>query len=451
MTGDEIRLRPALPSDALCLAVLGGQLFLDTYATEGIRADLAREVLAQFSIAALEDLLANDAKRWVVAERLGHLIGFAQCTLNTTPDAWPGVRAACVDRLYVHRPFTGAGLGARLLRAMESVAAQQGQAGVWLTAWTGNARALRFYRRQGYDELGCADYVFEGVAYENLVFGKRLKAATAQENVGARPANALELVRETADRHHADRFYDDLSPLYHLVYQDWPASVRLQGQQLHRLLRQRSPGAAKVLDVACGIGTQALGLALQGWEVTASDLSAAAVERAQEEAKALGVSVRWRVGDMRQAHALHGQGFDAVICCDNSLPHLLTDAEIVQALQQMHACAAPGGTCVVSVRDYAKEPRGRGLVKPYGVRQLPGRRLLLFQVWDFEGDCYDLAFFFVEEDLATGAVHTRALRSRYYAIGTDRLVELMHEAGFADVQRLDGVFFQPLVIGTRWE
>ena len=38
-----------------------------------------------------------------------------------------------------------------------------------------------------------------------------------------------------------------------------------------------------------------------------------------------------------------------------------------------------------------------------------------------------------------------------YAIGTDRLIALMTEAGFTEVRRLDGRFFQPLIVGLRQE
>jgi len=71
------------------------------------------------------------------------------------------------------------------------------------------------------------------------------------------------------------------------------------------------------------------------------------------------------------------------------------------------------------------------------------------QVWDFAGDLYDLTFYVIEEDVATGAVTARAMRTRYYAIGTGRLLSLMEHAGFERVQRLDGVFYQPVLVGTR--
>jgi hypothetical protein len=115
----------------------------------------------------------------------------------------------------------------------------------------------------------------------------------------------------------------------------------------------------------------------------------------------------------------------------------------------MRACLKPGGGCLLTVRDYDREPRGTNLVKPYRARIENGRRFLGVQVWDFDGDHYDLTLYLIEEDLGTGAVATRALRSRYYAIGTDRLLGLMRRAGFTGVRRLDGVFYQPVLVGTR--
>ncbi|AKJ27562.1 class I SAM-dependent methyltransferase [Caldimonas brevitalea] len=246
---------------------------------------------------------------------------------------------------------------------------------------------------------------------------------------------------------HDTTFYDSLTPYYHLIHQDWNASIERQGEQLGSLIDSRWPGGRKVLDVSCGIGTQALALARRGYQVVASDLSPREVERARAEAQARGLSIPFSVADMRQAHAHHGSGFDVVVCADNSLPHLLTDAEILLALQQMHACLRPGGGCLITVRDYDAEPRGVNIVKPYGVRVEGERRYLLFQVWDFDGAYCDITFFFVEEDTRTQAVQTHAMRSRYYAISTGRLEQLMVEAGFEQVVRLDGVFYQPVLIG----
>ncbi|CUI03300.1 Methyltransferase [Janthinobacterium sp. CG23_2] len=256
-------------------------------------------------------------------------------------------------------------------------------------------------------------------------------------------------MRHAIDEEPMSDFYDRLTPFYHLIHQDWHASVALQGEQLTRLIDAEWPGKRRLLDVSCGIGTQAIGLARRGFSVAASDLSEKEIERARREAELAGAKVDFSVCDMRRAHEHHGSGFDIVLSCDNSLPHLLTDADLLTALRQMFACVSPGGGFLMSMRDYEREERGVNLVKPYGARTEDGKRYVLFQVWDFEGEHYDLTFYFIEENLATQAVHTHALRSRYYAISTDQMCALMREAGFVQVRRIDGAFYQPILVGTR--
>jgi SAM-dependent methyltransferase len=244
-------------------------------------------------------------------------------------------------------------------------------------------------------------------------------------------------------------FYNELAPFYHLVYQDWAASLLRQGEQLAALISAEWPGSRKVLDVSCGIGTQAIGLARQGYSLVGSDISEKAVRRAQEESSKHDTAIAFSVCDMREAGKHHGTGFDVVISCDNSVPHLLTDEDLLIAFKEMQACLSVGGGCIVTVRDYEQQERGRNIVKPYGVRVENGRRYLIFQVWDFEGDHYDLAFYFVEEDLSTSTVNTHVMRSRYYAVSIAKLLELMRRAGFDKVRRADSPFHQPVLVGTK--
>ena len=79
-------------------------------------------------------------------------------------------------------------------------------------------------------------------------------------------------------------FYDNLAPFYHMIYPDWEASIGRQAAAIDSVVREFHPQAATVYDAACGIGTQALGLAALGYKVTASDVSPVSVERARVEA-----------------------------------------------------------------------------------------------------------------------------------------------------------------------
>jgi len=246
-----------------------------------------------------------------------------------------------------------------------------------------------------------------------------------------------------------NEFYDALAPFYHLIYENWESSIERQGEELDSVIRSFAHQPARsVLDLACGIGTQSLGLAVRGYEVTGSDISAKAVERARSEVTRRSLSATFSVADMRNAHRHHAREFDVVLCADNSLPHLLCDQDVVEALGEFLLCTKPGGLCIISVRDYASLERGGVEVRPYGARVDGNNRYVLFQVWAWRDSFYDVSFYIVH-DAGGSECHTIVLRSTYYAIAIADVIRLMEQAGFADVRRIDDGFFQPLVVGVR--
>jgi SAM-dependent methyltransferase len=246
-----------------------------------------------------------------------------------------------------------------------------------------------------------------------------------------------------------ETFYDELAPFYHLIFPDWEASIRRQAASLDAVIRERwGERRLDILDVACGIGTQALGLAALGHRVTASDVSRESVERARREAAARSLDIPFSVADMRQAAAHHRRQFDLVIACDNAVPHLLTDGELRAAFEQFFACTRPGGGCLITVRDYVREDRTPTQVRPYGVRVEGPARYLALQVWEFHGEVYDLTMYLLE-DRGGPTCGARVMRSQYYAVGTDKLLALLRQAGFSPVERLDGCFYQPVLVGRR--
>jgi SAM-dependent methyltransferase len=240
-------------------------------------------------------------------------------------------------------------------------------------------------------------------------------------------------------------FYDDLASSFHLIFADWQASMDRQGEWLASFIRSEWPETRSVLDAACGIGTQALPLAARGFRVTASDLSPSAVARAAREARTRGVELVTRVADLRKLSQAHG-AFDVVLACDNALAHLLSDAELLLALRECHACVHPGGGFLCSMRDYGA-PGTSSEVHAYGVRDLSDGRAILFQVWDWDGPQYDGALYIIEERTGS-APQTRVFRQRYNAVPPARMLELMQQAGFESVRRVDG-FVQPVLVGSK--
>ena len=151
---------------------------------------------------------------------------------------------------------------------------------------------------------------------------------------------------------------------------------------------------------------------------------------------------------MRAPHYHRRRDFDVVLCADNSLPHLLSDQEITEALGHFLGALKPGGLCLISVRDYAALERGGIRVKPHGIRSEKGTRWILFQLWEWRGSIYDLQFYFVADNGQSPCL-THVLRSSYYAVSIEHLIRLMVSVGFEQVQRIDDVFFQPVIAGRR--
>jgi SAM-dependent methyltransferase len=110
-----------------------------------------------------------------------------------------------------------------------------------------------------------------------------------------------------------------------------------------------------VLDCAAGTGQVAVGLALRGFAVTATDASGEMIERT----RALAVRRRVALEAATCAWAAlaerrWSERFDAVLCVGNSLPHAEGRAGRRAALAGMAHCLRPGGLVLVTSRNWER-------------------------------------------------------------------------------------------------
>jgi glycine/sarcosine N-methyltransferase len=249
------------------------------------------------------------------------------------------------------------------------------------------------------------------------------------------------------------RFYDHLAEDYHLIFADWSGAVARQAEVLDAVVRRElGPGSLSLLDCACGIGTQAIGLAARGYRVVATDISPAAVERARNEAEVLGVRLTTGVADLRTlADQVPGE-FDVVLTCDNALPHLLSEAELLLAARGMWAKVRRDGLLLASIRDYDEIVAQRPRAELPRVFDGPAGRRIVFQVWDWERDgrTYTLHLFIVRQ--AGSGWQTTHRATRYRALPRGELSEILGEAGFCEVRWLmpeESGYYQPIVVARR--
>jgi SAM-dependent methyltransferase len=243
----------------------------------------------------------------------------------------------------------------------------------------------------------------------------------------------------------ARAFYDELAGDYDALHADWPSSVRRQGEVLDALIRSELGDAPqRILDCSCGIGTQAIGLALLGHDVLATDLSPAAVERAGREATAMGARLTTGVADFTRLEEQVEGTFSCVLACDNAVAHLHADEDLARFAASMRAKLVPGGLAVISLRDYAPLVAERAGGHP--VRVGPGT--ISFQVWewDAQGRTYELAQFTLRGDGEQW--QTACRRTRLRALLRDELCTALVATGLDEVRWRtpeESGYYQPIV------
>ncbi len=175
----DFELRIATPSDAVTVSALSVQVFLDTYATEGIRPDLAREAFLEYSTDAFDKRLREAKRTFIVAEAGAGLLGYAEVHLSPLTAPAEQISGAELVRLYVQPAAQRRGVGRALLERMEQAVLAASSPSIWLTAWEGNSNARAFYARMGYSDVGATTYTFQGNTYGNRVFVKHLACTSS--------------------------------------------------------------------------------------------------------------------------------------------------------------------------------------------------------------------------------------------------------------------------------
>ena len=143
------------------------------------------------------------------------------------------------------------------------------------------------------------------------------------------------------------------------------------------------PPGARVLDCACGIGQLAVGLALQGFDVVASDASPAMIRRTARLAADHGVefptiTCAWENLTPERV----GGSFDAVFCVGNSLTHARGRDARRAALAAMASALRPDGLLVLTSRNWERRrSRGSGLEIADELVERRGRRGLVVYSW----------------------------------------------------------------------
>lgn len=249
------------------------------------------------------------------------------------------------------------------------------------------------------------------------------------------------------------QFYDQLAGDYHRIFADWKQSVHRQAKVLGKFIAaHKGDPPLTILDCTCGIGTQAIGLALAGYSVYGTDLSPEAIERARREAVNFGVEASFDVADLLQLESQVSGTYDVVLSCDNALAHFLTDQELLRAVENMASKLRPDGLLVASIRDYDAILQEKPRTMLPQVSEADESRAISFQVWDWQsnGHTYTLNHFIVKQagdgwETVCNVTQLRAWRRAEIQL-------MLARAGLSDIvwtMPADSGYYQPIVTARK--
>jgi len=245
-------------------------------------------------------------------------------------------------------------------------------------------------------------------------------------------------------------FYDNLASQYDKFYLDWQTATHEEAEFLSELFKSNGfDYTARILDCACGIGTQAIGLACLGYPVTASDISAGEIAEAKKRAAENNVTICFTQADYCALSDVFSEKFDIVIAMDNALPHMLSSASLEKAIKSIVNQINNGGLFVASIRDYDLMLKEKPAYStPYIHKTGKGQRVL-FQTWDWAGENYKFIQYIIDDEETT---QISKFECEYRATRREEITKFLYANGCRKVDwelPEKASFYQPIVVARK--
>jgi diamine N-acetyltransferase len=154
MEHTHIKIRFAIPDEHTLLSEFGARAFYDSFAADNRPEDIQAYLSTAFNAEKQAEELADPLSVFLIAEIDGEMAGYPRLLEGQPSPSVTGKRPIELVRIYAGKAWIGQGVGAALMKACLEEAAQIGCDMIWLGVWERNERAIAFYRKWGFVEIG---------------------------------------------------------------------------------------------------------------------------------------------------------------------------------------------------------------------------------------------------------------------------------------------------------
>ena len=173
----ELLIRPASPADVGVLCRLGAATFRETYRAISDPREVDEYADAHFTADKVAAWITRPDARTLLASVGDAPVGYAHVRRARVPACVVDRGAVELSRLYLLAAAQGSGVGGALIvAAIDEIAALGGET-VWLGAYDRNVKALAFYARRGFVQVGTHEFEFGGQIYADPVLTRRVSHA----------------------------------------------------------------------------------------------------------------------------------------------------------------------------------------------------------------------------------------------------------------------------------
>lgn len=149
-----ISIERATPRDAREVAAFAERTFRATFTKDNTRENLEMYVASAFGEAQQLRELEDPTRVCLIARFNGAIVAYALMNIGATHSAVTTASPLEIQRFYVDAAHHGQGLASLLMRACTNTAVQHRASAMWLGVWEMNPRAIRFYEKLGFVDVG---------------------------------------------------------------------------------------------------------------------------------------------------------------------------------------------------------------------------------------------------------------------------------------------------------
>jgi ribosomal protein S18 acetylase RimI-like enzyme len=171
---ETITVRIASREDVPLLSELSQTTFRATFEQDNTPENMEAYLVENLSEEKLGQEIADPLSTFLIAELSGKPLGYAKLNAGTPDASVTGTKPIELVRLYVLPESIGQGIGARLMQECIEAAKQRGGETLWLGVWEHNHRALRFYHKWEFNEVGSHIFQLGSDAQTDLIMQKSL-------------------------------------------------------------------------------------------------------------------------------------------------------------------------------------------------------------------------------------------------------------------------------------